>query len=188
LLWYFSRLSFGPIQTNYLTNGNFESGTTGWTASGTTMSAATDIFADGATSLKLVQANQGTDTYAYQDFTFNNSGAGTIPQAMEVSARMYIVATVTSARVYPKNTFYVIGLAVSLATAGTTTTTVAVLKNGSSLGSVSLGSGVHYGYTGDGTNAAITATVINGRTDYYQIQITAVGSGSSDLGGGIEIG
>lgn len=91
-------------------------------------------------------------------------------------------ATVTSARVYPKNTYRISGLSASLGTTGSSTTTVSVSKNGSTIATVNLGSGVAYG------NTLITPVTINGRTDYWQITISAVGTGAVDLAGAVELG
>ncbi len=133
LLWYLSRLQFGPILTNWLLNPDFESGTTNWTASGTTMSSATDIVRKGSKSLKLVQANQGTDTYAFQDFTYDNS-ASSIATVVEVAARCYIVATTATPFVGP---------------AGPTTNGIQYER------------GLYVGMTGSGISAQSVWTIIN---------------------------
>ncbi len=91
-------------------------------------------------------------------------------------------ATVTSARVYPKNTYRISGISASLGTTGSSTTTVSVSKNGVTIATVSLGSGVSY------NNTLITPVTITGRTDYWQIVVSAVGTGATDLAGAVELG
>lgn len=69
LEWYFSRLLFGPIQTNYLTNGSFELGLSGWTAVGCTASVDTSWKVRGTQSVKLTTAAAGSDAYISQFVT-----------------------------------------------------------------------------------------------------------------------
>lgn len=79
LLWYYDRRFFGTAdRPNLLTNPEFESDLTGWTASGVTASAVTSHRTLGAKSCKLVQANAGVDTYEYQSFAHTGTGVGTL--------------------------------------------------------------------------------------------------------------
>jgi hypothetical protein len=98
LLWYYSRRYFGPILHNQITNGDFESGVTGWTATGATESADTNIFLAGSKSLKLISAAQETDSYAAQGFTWTGSAQG---DEIWVSAHAQIVTTAGTAYIGP---------------------------------------------------------------------------------------
>jgi hypothetical protein len=93
------------------------------------------------------------------------------------------VTASTSPPVTPKNTFRVTGLSATLGTAGSSDTTVELLKDGSVVASVTLGSGATYGH------AAISPPVtFVGRTDRFAVAVSTAGTGAADLGGGIEIG
>lgn len=65
-------------------------------------------------------------------------------------------------------------LVVSLGTAGTTTTTVELRKNGGAIASVSLGAGETFATT------ALSDGMVND-LDYLQVAVTAAGSGAEDL-------
>ncbi len=78
LLWYITRRVFGPIQTNYLANPNFETNLTGWTSvdvgSG---SRSTAIRLRGPGSLRLVTTSSD-DAYATHTFLVNTGGVGLV--------------------------------------------------------------------------------------------------------------
>jgi len=67
LLWYFTRLHFGPISIEHLTNPRFASSLFGWTAVGCTASRATNIRIRGPGSARLVATSSG-DNYLQQTF------------------------------------------------------------------------------------------------------------------------
>ena len=98
LLWYFSRLHFGPPIAEDLTNGNMEAGTTGWTAVGATMTADTTIVCQGTTSLQLVSSAKGLDQYATQTFAQAGGSFGTVIMA---AASFYQVATFATPYIGP---------------------------------------------------------------------------------------
>lgn len=98
LLWYYSRRYFGPILHNQITNGDFESGTSGWTAVGATMSVDTNIMLAGTQALKLVSSAQETDQYAVQGFVWS---AGSQADEIWVSAHAQIVTTEGTAYIGP---------------------------------------------------------------------------------------
>jgi hypothetical protein len=100
--------------------------------------------------------------------------------------------------VTPKNTIGITGFSMTIPTAASAGSTTAKLwKNGTSgtlIATVTIASGAHYGYATSGGSSvgsswASPGTVtITGRTDYYQVQFTAVGTGADLIGGGIELG
>lgn len=98
LLWYYSRRYFGPILHNQISNGDFESGLTGWTATGATASIDTNIVLAGSKALKLVSAAQETDHYASQGFVWS---AGAQADEIWVSAHAQIITTEGTAYIGP---------------------------------------------------------------------------------------
>lgn len=78
LEWYFSRRMFGPIQTNYVSNGGFESGLSNWTAVGCTATVDTAWKAKGTQSVKLTTNASGADAYLGQLLTVS----GNVDQAV----------------------------------------------------------------------------------------------------------
>lgn len=62
------RRAFGPIQTEFLLNPDFEDGTDEWTAVGCTFTVDGDWKALGTQSAKLVESAAGEDSYIYQRF------------------------------------------------------------------------------------------------------------------------
>lgn len=66
LEWYFSRLYFGPIQTNYANNGSFDAGLSAWTATNCTATLDTSWKVAGTQSVKLQAATYGLDAYLGQ--------------------------------------------------------------------------------------------------------------------------
>jgi len=120
LLWYLSRLTFGPILVEHLANADFEAGLAGWTNVGTSPSVDTSIVYRGTKSLKLVQATQGTDTYVYQRFTHT---AGPVePDWFFVAASVWQVATVATPYVGPA--YQQRGLYVKVSVGGSTVSEV----------------------------------------------------------------
>jgi hypothetical protein len=115
LLWYYSRRLFGPILHNQISNGDFESGLTGWTATGATDSIDTNIFLSGTQSLKLVSSAQELDHYESEGFT---KTAGSEPIDVWVSAHAQIVTTAGTAYIGPA--FMERGLYVEVVESGTT--------------------------------------------------------------------
>lgn len=83
LEWYFSQLLFGPIQTDYATNGDFELGMSGWSISGCTASLDTSWKATGSQSLRLTASDDNQDAFARQFITV--SGNPDQPVAYKVS-------------------------------------------------------------------------------------------------------
>lgn len=70
LWWYFSKRYVGRAnRRNWLTNGDFEQGGTGWTAVGVTAAVVTTHHTSGTHGLELWQLNPGVDTFAWQRFT-----------------------------------------------------------------------------------------------------------------------
>ena len=67
LLWYFTRLYFGPISVEHLTNPRFASSLSGWTAVGCTATRATNIRIRGPGTARLVATTSG-DNYLQQTF------------------------------------------------------------------------------------------------------------------------
>lgn len=65
LLWYFTRLYFGPVSANYITNGLFATDLSSWTAVGCTATRSTAIRLRGPGTAKLVSAAYG-DNYLEQ--------------------------------------------------------------------------------------------------------------------------
>lgn len=90
-LWYLTRSHFGPITTNYLTNPNFETDLSGWTATGTTATHKTDVLRfDGPGTVELVETDGGQDSYLEQSFTVDT---GEIGLYIEVRAMCWIDPT-----------------------------------------------------------------------------------------------
>lgn len=90
LLWYYGRRYMGRANRhNFLTNASFESGLTGWSAVGGTLTATADSshHALGPTALKLVQTNANLDEYEVQSFV---SVAGVIGLALFYTAWIYL--------------------------------------------------------------------------------------------------
>lgn len=75
LLYYFTRLFFGPITGNYLTNGRFASNLTGWTAAGCTATHSTAVRLRGPGTARLEAGSSG-DNFLWQSF---NVDTGTDP-------------------------------------------------------------------------------------------------------------
>lgn len=68
--WYFTRRFFGKAdRANLLTNGDFEDGLTGWTASGLTPVIDPTRYAQGTRSVRLTGTTDGHDTYETQTYT-----------------------------------------------------------------------------------------------------------------------
>jgi hypothetical protein len=84
------------------------------------------------------------------------------------------ISLVESGRYYPSISCTLYGVVLSLGTAGTSTTTVEVKKNGTVVDSVSLGSGGHYALETFNTH-------FRKLTDYASVKTTAVGTGAKDL-------
>lgn len=94
LLWYFSRLFFGPIISEAIVNGTFDAGMANWTAVNTTASIDTTIVRQGTSALKLVQAATGQDSYMSQTFTGISGPEGF---GVYVAAEFYIEESATVA-------------------------------------------------------------------------------------------
>lgn len=77
VLWYLLRRFMGKAnRTNYATNPGFESGTTGWTATGTTFTISTTDFKTGTQAAKLVQGTVGADAHISQSTSITAGGVG----------------------------------------------------------------------------------------------------------------
>lgn len=90
LLWYYGRRYMGRANRhNFLSNGSFESGLTGWSTVGAGLTATADTthHALGPTALKLVQTTENLDSYEVQSFV---SEAGVIGLALFYTAWIYI--------------------------------------------------------------------------------------------------
>lgn len=85
--WYFTRRNIDKTRHNYLTNPQFESGTTGWSATATTASIVTSRRRLGAQSLRLVQATTGADAFEQQNVSMT---AGPIGLLVDVAAWFFI--------------------------------------------------------------------------------------------------
>jgi hypothetical protein len=75
--WYLNRRAIDGARDNALTNPQFESGLTGWTAVGSfvaTTSTTTKVL--GSTSLKLQNSDGGEDSYLYQTAVADAGGVG----------------------------------------------------------------------------------------------------------------
>jgi len=68
LLWYFTRLYFGPVSIEKLTNPRFATDLSGWTAVGCTATRATNLRIRGPGTARLVATSSG-DNYLQQTFT-----------------------------------------------------------------------------------------------------------------------
>lgn len=66
LKYHLHRRAFGPIQTEYLLDPDFEDGGGDWTAVGCTFTVDGDWKALGTQSAKLVESASGEDSYIYQ--------------------------------------------------------------------------------------------------------------------------
>lgn len=73
LEWYFSQLYFGPIQTNYAVNGDFEAGLAGWTVTGASASLDTSWKATGTQSLRLTNSDYDEDAHASQQIVVSGN-------------------------------------------------------------------------------------------------------------------
>lgn len=73
LEWYFNRRFYGPIQTNYLTNGSFESGLSNWSATGCTATVDTSWKVKGSQSVKLVSTSSDQDNFLRQFITVSGN-------------------------------------------------------------------------------------------------------------------
>lgn len=76
--WYFTRRQISDRRPNALGNPSFESGLTGWTPNGVTATQDSTRHALGSYALKLVQANAGVDTFAYQQVAVTGTAIGTL--------------------------------------------------------------------------------------------------------------
>lgn len=88
----------------------------------------------------------------------------------------------TSPGVRPRYGFTATGLSVTLGTAGSTSTTVELLKNGVSVGSVTVAAGATY------ANGPIANVPYAARTDAYALSVPVAGTGAANLAGEIEVG
>lgn len=85
--WYFSRRFIDAPLTNLLSNGDFESGTTGWTATSCTQTSVTSPVRRGTKSLQLVGTTTFAEQYTQQSVSVTGTGVGT---ALTVAAHFYI--------------------------------------------------------------------------------------------------
>lgn len=75
LLWYFQHRFMGRAdRVNQLTNGDFESGETGWSFTGVTHAIDTGTVNTGTKSEKLTGGSADHDTYAHQTWTHPGGG------------------------------------------------------------------------------------------------------------------
>lgn len=87
----------------------------------------------------------------------------------------------TSPPVTPYQNLVISGLSATLGTAGSSSTTVQLLIDGSVVASVTVPAGVTYNYTSG------LVIPVRSRTDNYAISISSAGSGAANLGGEIEL-
>jgi hypothetical protein len=92
------------------------------------------------------------------------------------------VTVSTSPKITPRHNATFTGVSLTLGTAGSTSTTLHVYKNGVSIGSVTVAASQTYAYAAFGSPVSLIA-----RTDNYQVGVTAAGTGASDIGGEIEV-
>lgn len=103
--WYLNRLFLDGVIDNILDNGDFESGTSGWT-SNVTWSADTETFVTGTTAIKLVNSVAGTDAYIEQGPHVVT--AGPLGLALIASAWVYKDAEIEPA--YSTRGLYIYGI------------------------------------------------------------------------------
>ena len=108
-------------------------------------------------------------------------GGGGTTQPLGVVFYLDSVVTGISGRDAPVGSVTnLVGLILQLEVAGTSTTTVQVRKNGSVVGSsLSLGSGVHW--NGQTMSIACTPDTPSTQGDYWQVEVTAAGTGAAQL-------
>lgn len=91
------------------------------------------------------------------------------------------IALSTSPSITPQLTTTVTGLSGTLSTAGTTETTVELLKNGAVVATLVIPANATYAHITLNPNV-----VFNSRQDQYSLSITVAGTGAVNLGGEIE--
>lgn len=104
------------------------------------------------------------------------TGPRRAPEWSLVEARDSFVSGIRTTKHYPRWTSRLHTVVLSLVVAGTTATVVTILKNGSSVGTITLGA------TGTSTKGPFDV-MFGHDQDYVQVELTTIGSGSS----GIEI-
>lgn len=75
--WYFAKTNLDAPVRNLLVNGNFEAGTTGWTAVGCTMTPVSSPVRRGSTAMKLVGTTTFGEQYIYQQVVVTGTAVGT---------------------------------------------------------------------------------------------------------------
>lgn len=93
LLWYLTRRFFGPISIQFLTNPNFESDLSGWTAVGPDLTASqeTNLRIRGPGTARLVATASG-ENYLEQTFEVDTGGIGLV---IAIAGWYWIDPTVT---------------------------------------------------------------------------------------------
>lgn len=90
------------------------------------------------------------------------------------------LAATESPEMVPATNTLIVGFSAALTTPGTGTSTIVLRRNGDIIATIDLASGETYGFV------SVASVNLVGRTDRYNIGITAVGSGAAGLSGGIE--
>lgn len=99
--WYLTKSNITAPTRNLLVNGNFEAGTTGWTAVGCTMEATSSRVRRGSTALKLTGTSTFAESYIYQQVAVTGTAVGT---ALTV-AGWFNIDTWTGPAIYSRGLF-----------------------------------------------------------------------------------
>ena len=105
LEWYLSQRLFGPIQTNYLTNGSFEGGLSGWSASGCTAVVDTSWKAKGTQSVKLSVASSDQDAFLRQFITVSGNPDQPVVYRASAAYRIHPNATWNGPAIYERGLY-----------------------------------------------------------------------------------
>lgn len=107
---------------------------------------------------------------AIEDFLSNLESDGDAELLFSLTGDVYLS---TSGRYYVQEAGSIVSLVLALGTTGSSTTTVAILKNGVSQTTLSLTSGVYMNSS--------TPSISLSPGDYLQVQVTLVGTGAKNL-------
>lgn len=76
--WYFTKRQIDAPVRNLLSNGDFEGGSTDWTATACTQASATDVFRRGSKALRITNSTTFEDAYSqHAAVTVTGTGVGT---------------------------------------------------------------------------------------------------------------
>lgn len=105
LEWYFAQRLFGPIATNYLTNGTFEAGLSGWTAVGCTASVNTSWKVRGTQSAHLSVGSADQDAYLVQYITVSGNPDQAVAYKASAAFRINPTATWNGPALYERGLY-----------------------------------------------------------------------------------